>query len=169
MPVSELGAWLALSVGVFGGIGTVGSGFLADRLGRRDSRWYIWMPGLAMVLSAPLYVVTFNMQGAIPTLLVLCLPICLSNVFATLCIYMIHGVAEPRMRATGSALYFLISNFIGLGSGPLTIGIFSDMLAANYGVDSIRYSMLFIIPPVSLLAGLIFLFGARHLRQDLLD
>ena len=168
MPASELGAWLALSVGVFGGIGTVGSGFLADRLGRRDSRWYIWMPGLAMALSAPLYLITFNMQGSIPTLLVLCLPMCLSNVFATLSIYMIHGVAEPRMRATGSALYFLIANFIGLGLGPLTIGIFSDLLAANYGVESIRYSMLFIIPPVSLLAGLIFLSGARHLRQDLL-
>ena len=169
MSVGELGAWLALSIGVFGGIGTVGSGFLADKLARRDRRWYIWLPGLAMVVSAPLYVITFNMQGGIPTLLVLCLPICLSNVFATLCIYMIHGVAEPRMRATGSALYFLIANFIGLGLGPLAIGLVSDLLAVEYGPAAIRYAMLFVIPPFCLLAGMTFLLGARHLRQDLLD
>ena len=169
MSTAELGLWLALSIGVFGGVGTVGSGFLADNLGTRDKRWYMWLPAFAMLLSAPFYVATFNMTGAYSTLIILCIPICLSNVFASPSICMIHGVAEQKMRATGSALYFLVANFVGLGLGPLFIGIASDSLAEFYGNESLRYAMLYVIPPVSLIAGLFFLRGSKYLREELID
>ncbi|MBW2383516.1 MAG: MFS transporter, partial [Deltaproteobacteria bacterium] len=49
----ELGTWLAL-LGFTGGVaGTYLGGYLADRLGVRDPRWYMWVPALATVAYIP--------------------------------------------------------------------------------------------------------------------
>ena len=53
MPTGELGTWLALVIGVGGAIGVFGSGVIADRLGKRDKRWYMWMPAVACLISFP--------------------------------------------------------------------------------------------------------------------
>ena len=53
MPTGELGTWLALVIGVGGAIGVFGSGVVADRLGKRDKRWYMWMPAVACVIAFP--------------------------------------------------------------------------------------------------------------------
>ena len=169
MSTGELGAWLALTIGVFGGIGTVGSGFLADRLAKKDLRWYMWLPAIAMLLSGPLYLATFTSSGMYSTLVILTVPIALSNVFVSLSIYMIHGMAEQKMRATASALFFLIANFVGLGLGPLLIGVASDFLEPNFGNESLRYAMLYIIPIVAFGAGVMYLRGAKFLREDLIS
>ncbi|MBT5600694.1 MAG: MFS transporter, partial [Gammaproteobacteria bacterium] len=40
----EIGTWL-FGLGFFGMLGTFGAGYLCDRLGDRDRRWYMWVPG----------------------------------------------------------------------------------------------------------------------------
>ena len=47
------------------------------------------------------------------------------------------------MRALASAVLFFVLNFIGLGLGPLTIGVLSDYLEPQYGVDALRYAFSF--------------------------
>ena len=169
MSTGELGTWLALSIGVFGGLGTVASGFVADRLAKRDVRWYMWLPAIAMLLSGPLYFVTFTSTGMYSTLIFLTIPIALSNVFVSVSIAMIHGMAEHKMRATASALFFLIANFVGLGLGPLSIGVASDYFETDYGNESLRYAMLYIIPIVAFTAGLLYLRAANSLKRDLIN
>jgi hypothetical protein len=70
------------------------------------------------------------------------------------------------MRAMGSAVLFLILNLIGLGLGPLFVGVVSDLLAPTYGVDSLRYS-LGITSLVGLLSVTCFFIGAAKLPIDL--
>jgi hypothetical protein len=41
----------------------------------------------------------------------------------------LHATAEPRMRATAVAVVLLITNLIGYGLGPPTVGALSDTLA----------------------------------------
>jgi len=41
MDTTELGLWLAMILGVGGGIGVLAGGFASDRLGVRDKRWYV--------------------------------------------------------------------------------------------------------------------------------
>lgn len=167
MSTGELGSLLALSMGLGGGIGTFASGMLADRLAARDKRWYAWLPALAMLISAPAYLAVFSMSTPKLILAINVLPMFLSNVFTALCITMIHGMVAPNMRATGSALFLLVANLIGLGMGPWATGLLSDTLQAEHGAQSIRYALLYLAPVVTFISALMFWRCAVHLRDDL--
>jgi hypothetical protein len=70
------------------------------------------------------------------------------------------------MRATSGALLLLIGNLIGLGLGPLAIGVLSDMLEPQFGQESLRYALL--VAPAAAVIGAIFYFrAARTLRDDI--
>ncbi|NNC54535.1 MAG: MFS transporter, partial [Pseudomonadales bacterium] len=53
VPTAELGAWLAVGVGIFGSIGTFGCGLLADKLGVQNKRFYMWVPAIAILCTIP--------------------------------------------------------------------------------------------------------------------
>ncbi|MEQ9449393.1 MAG: MFS transporter [Rhodospirillaceae bacterium] len=53
LETDEVGLALALIIGIGGSIGTYFGGLMADRLGQRDARWYVWVIAGAAVLSAP--------------------------------------------------------------------------------------------------------------------
>jgi hypothetical protein len=60
----------------------------------------------------------------------------------------------------------LIGNLIGLGLGPLGIGILSDWLEPRFGADSLRYALL--LAPVGAIAGALLYFSAtRTLAADI--
>ncbi|MGB5324655.1 MAG: MFS transporter, partial [Pseudomonadales bacterium] len=52
--VGEVGVILAFFGGGAGMIGALLGGFLADKLGTRDKRWYVWLPACASLLAVPL-------------------------------------------------------------------------------------------------------------------
>ena len=54
LSISRAGLTLALSMSACSALGLWASGFAGDRLGRRDPRWYCWIPALASSLSVPL-------------------------------------------------------------------------------------------------------------------
>ena len=54
-----------------------------------------------------------------------------------------HHLVKPSMRATTSAILFFILNIVGLGCGPVVTGMVSDYLAPEYGVESLRYALIF--------------------------
>ena len=64
-----------------------------------------------------------------------------------------HGMVEQRMRATASALFFLVINIIGLGLGPTVIGAISDYLAPSLGAESLRQALLYVLPVASVWAS----------------
>lgn len=167
MSTGELGTMLALSIGLGGGIGTFVSGMLADRLARRDKRWYAWLPALAMFISVPAYIAVFSMTSPGMIMLINVLPMFLSNVFCALSITMIHGMVAPNMRATGSALFFLIANIFGLGLGPWLVGVTSDYLQPTHASESIRYALLYVSPVVAMISGLLYWCAGGQLREDM--
>jgi hypothetical protein len=71
------------------------------------------------------------------------------------------------MRALSSAILFLILNLIGMGLGPLLIGLFSDYLEPTFGAHSLRQAMLYLLPIVMAWSSVHFLIAARTLRADL--
>jgi hypothetical protein len=46
------------------------------------------------------------------------------------------------MRATAAAILLFVLNMIGLGLGPQTVGIISDLLRPLLGADSLRWALL---------------------------
>ena len=70
------------------------------------------------------------------------------------------------MRAMASAILYFVLNIIGLGLGPLTVGILSDAFAGTYGENTLRYAMA--VTLTISLVGVFFLWmGARSLKRDL--
>lgn len=167
MSTGELGTWLALIMGLAGAIGVFGGGLLADRLARKDKRWYMWLPALAGVITVPFSVSVYLAGGGYTALLLAVVPGLLSNVYLGNTIASTHGLVGLRMRALSSAILFLILNIIGLGAGPWTVGILSDALEASKGIESLRYAMLYVIPVFGAWSVIHFYLASRHLREDL--
>lgn len=143
MSVSEVGVALGLIIGVSGVIGALSGGFLADKLGKNDMRWYMWVPGIGILISLPFSMLALTLES-LNTVLVC---IFISNVFMSCylgpTIAIAHHLVKPSMRATTSAILFFILNIVGLGCGPVVTGMISDYLAPKYGVESLRYALIF--------------------------
>ena len=119
-------------IGVGGLIGNPLGGLLADSLGAKNRRWYAWVPALGTAIGFPLVAVGLSLgQWPVAVALIFCATILLSMwngpTFA-----IVHGIVEPRMRATASACVFLLMNLVGQGLGPTTVGFLSDHLATRY-------------------------------------
>jgi len=128
--------------GVVGGVGTYFSGVLADRLGKRDVRWNMWVI-LVIIFSAlpffPLYFLSNNLYVSILCSLV---PTMNGAAYLAPSYAMIQSLVPLRMRAQAAAILLFTLNIIGFGSGPWLVGIESDLLKPVFGVDSIRWAML---------------------------
>ena len=167
MPTGELGTWLALIIGLGGAIGVFGSGVLADNLGKKDKRWYMWVPVYAAAISVPFQIATYWVDGPYAALMCLTIPSILANAYLGATIASVHGMVGLRMRAVSSALLFFILNIIGLGMGPTTVGLVSDSLVDQHDVDSLRYAMMYIVPSSMFISGALYVLASRYIREDL--
>jgi predicted MFS family arabinose efflux permease len=167
MTTGELGTWLALIMGLGGAIGVFCGGLLADRLGPSDKRWYLWLPALTGFICVPFMAAVYMVDNAYTALTISIIPGLLFNVYLGNTIATTHGLVGLRMRATASAILFLILSIIGLGIGPWAVGMLSDYLAPQLGNESLRYAMLYLIPAAMFWSACHFYLAARTLRADL--
>ena len=72
-------------------------------------------------------------------------PATLGGVYLGTNFAMLQSQLPVEMRSVGAAINLFILNIIGLGLGPLTVGIISDAKAATAGVNSIRYGLVAMI------------------------
>lgn len=166
LSIAEAGIVLAAFGGTGGIVGTFMGGYLADKLGKRDKRWYLWVPMWAGLLTIPLgfpYLLLDNTAIVIGLIFFVTVAM---NTYMGPCLAILHTMVPPSMRALTSAVFFFIINLIGLGLGPLSAGLLSDWLTGLYGVDGLRYAML-VIAVVGLPAMYLFYLGARALPDDL--
>lgn len=166
MSTGEVGTWLALSIGVAGALGTFGGGWLSDRLAERDRRYYQWVPAASVLILVPLMSVVLLMTDSTLAMLVFMIPACLQSVCLGPLLASTHALADIRSKAVASAILFFITNLVGVGLGPLSIGIVSDYLEPSYGTDSLRWALLSVVVVIGLWCAVHYLLAARTFRQD---
>jgi len=166
MGLAEVGMVLALASGLSGAVGTFLGGYLSDRYGTTDKRWYLWIPMAGIAVSFPPYIYLLLTESRSGLLTAMVFTGVLNTFYLGPSIAMSHSLVPPAMRALTSAILFFVLNLIGLGLGPFLTGLASDLLQPAYGEQSLRYSML-ITAQCKLLAVVMFFQGARHLRSDL--
>ena len=135
MTVAEIGIVFALLAGIGGWIGTFVAGIIADRLGKRDVRWNVYVPICAVFLAVPFAPVFYLAQNTTIALLAAIIPIAMGAVFVGPSVTMVQALVPLRMRATAAAILLFILNIIGLGLGPQTVGFVSELLHATLGTD----------------------------------
>lgn len=162
----EVGTSLALITGIGGALGTYMGGVLADRYGANDKRWYLWISGIPAACSVPLMFTAVFIGDPRLALGFLFFATMLGAFYLGPTIAISHTLVSPSMRAMASAILFFILNLIGLGLGPLVVGMISDLLAPAYGSESLRYA-LGIVSFVNLISAAFFFLAARKLLADL--
>jgi predicted MFS family arabinose efflux permease len=166
MHTTEIGLWLGLIMGIPGGAGIFLGGYLADKFGARDPRWYLWTAAVAALVALPFGAATYLLSNPYWALAVFSIPILLSNFWQATTFAQTQSLVRLRMRGVASAILLFIINIIGLGAGPWAIGVLSDLLAPRYGADSLRWSLL-IFGSMGLWVAYHFYAGGKHLAADL--
>lgn len=162
----EVGTSLALITGIGGALGTYMGGVLADRYGAKDKRWYLWISGIPAACSVPLMFTAVFIGDPRLVLGFLFFATMLGAFYLGPTIAISHTLVSPSMRAMASAILFFILNLIGLGLGPLVVGMLSDFLTPSYGSEALRYA-LGIVSFVNLISAAFFFLAARKLLADL--
>jgi len=166
MGTGEIGTWFGLILGIPGGIGIALGGYLADRFGARDPRWFLWTTAMALLICVPLNIVVFISTNSTTALLAMILPVLLGNFYQATTFSQTQGISALRMRAVAAGILLFIINIIGLGLGPQLVGILSDVLNPEYGDESLRYALL-ICSLVYIWAAMHYFIAGRHLAGDL--
>ncbi len=161
-----VGARFGLVVLIFGTIGVVGAGWIADHLRRRgyvDANMRTVMIAAALMIGIGPLAYFFDDAWSS---LYLMIP-------ATLLWSMTFGIGPAalqvitpnRMRAQVSALYQFVINLIGLTLGPTSVALFTDYVFA--GEEYVGYSIALMIVLTAPIAVLLLGLGLKHYRQSI--
>ncbi|MCW1383605.1 MFS transporter [Novosphingobium sp. KCTC 2891] len=143
LPLAEVGLIAGLVNGVAAGIGTILGGIAGDRWGASDARRLALIPAFMVLPAAPLLVgglLSGSLWVAVAGTFLGNMAICgyIAPAFAQ-----VHRMATTRSRATVTAVYYLITNLVGLGLGPPIIGAISDTRARQMmGLDAAAFQSL---------------------------
>ncbi len=140
-------------------------GWLGDRFGQNQRSQYARIPAIAFLCTVPFYIIAILSPTLTLAFFVLLVPTALGLAWLGPVISAIQHLVRPDMRAVASAIFLFINNLIGIGLGTYAIGALSDMLTAQYGDESLRYSILAGTGFYIIAAGL-FLLASRWLEQD---
>ncbi|MGH8437367.1 MAG: spinster family MFS transporter [Pseudomonas sp.] len=142
-------------VGVVGGsgstIGTLVCGMVTDRMARRDVAWQMGVPLLGTLISIPFGLAYFLWpQGIafhigsmpVPTAFMFYSVFgFLGTWWATPCLGAITHLFPPTRMAQATAIFVMAMTMLGVGLGPLLIGMLSDYFAPSLGSEALRYAL----------------------------
>jgi MFS family permease len=164
---TQVGISLAITAGLGGIIGTYAGGHFADKLGLKDIRWYLWVPAIPAIFGPALIATAMFLDDSTQALSLLFISTVFGALYLGPVIAITHTLVSPSMRAMSSAVLFFVLNLIGLGCGPLVVGLISDALTPSLGSgDALRYSIAG-VSFVGLLSMLAFYRAAKYLPGDL--
>jgi predicted MFS family arabinose efflux permease len=163
----ELGTLLGLISMTTGVGGTFLGGYISDRIATRDVRWYAWLPGVSTAVGIPFVCLYYLWPDGYGALLLSMIPSLVGGMYLGPTFAITQALVPLRFRAQAAAFLLLIFNLIGLGLGPWFVGFLSDVLEPTYGIESIRYALLYSVVGGALWATVHYFLGARTLKRDL--
>ena len=99
MSSGEIGTWLAMLVGVAGGLGTISGGYISDKFGKKDARWYMWVPAITLGLSVPFFISAFVAADQFHTMMLLIVPLYFGTFYLGPTFAMVQGLVSARNAA----------------------------------------------------------------------
>lgn len=163
--LADVALWYALLTGVANVAGTFASGLIVDKWGRRDPAGYALAPGIAILCSAPFLWGAVLAPGWPAAVAFLVGPALLNNMYLAPGLAVVQNGVPTRFRGTAGALLLFMLNLIGLGGGPVFVGLVSKALTPRLGAAAaLQHAMLW-LTPFFVLAFLCQLAAARALRR----
>lgn len=166
MGTAEIGVWFALIWGVVGALGTYLGGYLVSRYAANNEALQLRASAWAFVIFSVVNLFIYLTASKLIALVLLSISAALimgvnGPIFA-----IVQTLVDERMRAMSIAAVYLFANLIGMGLGPLFVGVVSDLLSPLYGNESLRYALLACAPGY-LLVTLSLWMASRTVERDL--
>ena len=169
LSIGEVGTALGLIIGFFGGIGTLLSGVIGDKLGAKSVKYYMLVPAYGFLIAVPAGAAVFLADDLYLVLAIYTIPAFLVNLYTGPTFAMTQSLAPLAMRAAASALLLFIINIIGLVFGPTTVGIISDLLQSSMQMNDVQSLQMALLACnfVYLLSFYYYFKASKHLETDL--
>lgn len=149
-----VGVALGIAAGVFGLLGFLAGGALADhwvRQGHDDA--HLRVGSVGSLAAIPLAIATALAGNALMAAICLCGLMFMLTLPTAAGLAGLQLITPPLLRGRISAIFMVIVNFVGLGFGSLSVALFTDYVFADKG--AVHLSLLavtIIFMPVSVLA-----------------
>lgn len=168
MATGELGSWLALVVGIGGGVGTWLGGYLTTRYGAQDERIQLRLLAVSAAAAVPLLLLVLLCPDRYVALLVSLPGNILLFFFFGPFFSLVHGLCDTNLRTTTVAVVMFILVLFGGVVGAQSVGLLSDVLGPVFEGEALRAAMAI----VSLLAfwgAAHFWWATRFIRRDICE
>lgn len=167
LTLSQAGMMAGFCGGGAAAIGILLSGYLADRIAKRKG--VLWLPLLGHILGW-ISIVTYLLWpkglgdeysfAGIPFAMLFCT---LASFFSVWwyspCLTMLTSIVKANQRSLAIAIQTVLITFLGIGVGPILVGILSDLFYDFAGVESLRYAL--IISTITTLISVVILFKLK--------
>lgn len=178
-------SWYYSGIALVGGLAGIWlGGLLADRLGKKSKGAYPLVPAVAFLISAPCFIVAMNSGWIIDQVLpggggnsvaaltmaflIFLIPTGLNLVWLGPITASVQHLVPAPMRTTASALFLLLNNLLGIAVGFYYFGWMSDLLAPQFGEESLRWAI-YTGMGFYVLAALLLIGASRTLKRDWVD
>ena len=165
---AEVGVTWGVMAGLTGIAGAFGGGYLADRFGARDPKYFMLLPAIAMTISFPFYLLATMSSNFWMCFAFLLVPATLNNSWIPSAMSQTQGLAPLATRALLAMFVTFAANLIGHGIAPPVIGELSDIFTAHFGnpIDGLRWALISaaVFYPW---AAVHFWLASRHIQRDL--
>ncbi len=171
VPISEysgLGVKLGLMFLVFGSAGAYFGGKCGDYFNARLAGGALIAAAVMFVVATPFMYFALYAKSLTVGVLILGIPQFAFSFFFGPCFAAIQQLASDKTRAFSVSIWIMFSGLIGLGLGPLTIGILSDWYTTQgaSSANGLRQAVM-IVTLFNLLAALFFVLAQRSLKNTI--
>jgi MFS family permease len=163
---AELGLWLGVVLTFCGLAGMLLGTYVMNRWFADREQSQLRLQAIAVALATPFFAVFLLIPDKELALQILIPQSALITAFAPSVYVLFQRLVPDEMRATMLAVMMLLANLVGMGCGPLIVGMVSDALTPSVGVDSLRYAMV-LMSSLAAWAGLHYWLAAKTVKRDL--
>lgn len=166
MDLVDLGSWLAVIYGAGTLFGNLLGAYITTRFFACKEALQMRAISIVYVISGFFFLIIYLSDSQYLSLTFLGVTWLLINLCAGATMAAVQSLVSSDMRSMAFALILLFANLIGFGLGPLAIGAISDLLSANYGVESLRYALV-LATPCAWWAAVHFLSSSNTIEKDI--
>ncbi|QFU75761.1 MFS transporter [Halioglobus maricola] len=116
-------------------------GYIGDRLIAKSLKLATRCVGYAALLVIPFYALALMQNSWIVTTIFLAVGLVFYQIGAGTAMSIALSAVAPNQRALAASFVLLSANLLGLGLGPLLIGVISDAAVDSFGEDSLGFSL----------------------------